>query len=45
MYSFRNYRIRLCLYVIAVTVIGILVVGSARQSLQDRLILGMGLGL
>lgn len=45
MYSFRNYRIRLCLYVIAVTVIGILVVGSARQSLQDRQILGMGLGL
>lgn len=44
-YSFRNYRIRLCLYVIAVTVIGILVVGSARQSLQDRQILGMGLGL
>ena len=45
MYSFRNYRIRLCLYVIAITVIGILVVGSARNSLQDRQILGMGLGI
>ena len=45
MYSFRNYRIRLCLYVIGITVIGVMVVGSARQSLQNRQIMGMALGL
>ena len=45
MYSFRNYRIRLCLYVISITVIGIMVVGSARHSLQDRQLFGMLLGL
>lgn len=45
MYSFKNYRIRLCLYVIGITVIGIMVVGSAKQSLQDRQIFGMALGL
>ena len=45
MYSFKNYRIRLCLYVIAITVIGIMVVGSARNSLQDRQVFGMALGI
>ncbi len=45
MYSFRNYRIRLCLYVIGITVIGVMVVGSARQSLQDRQVMGMALGI
>ena len=45
MYSIKDYRFRLCLYVISVTVIGILVIGSARESVQDKQILGLMLGL
>ena len=45
MYSIKDYRFRLCLYVISVTVIGILVIGSAREAVQDRQVLGMTLGL
>lgn len=45
MYSFKDYRFRLCLYVIAITVIGIFVIGSARQSMQSRQIAGMIIGI
>ncbi len=44
MYSIKDYRFRLCLYVFALTVIGILVIGSARESVQNKQILGMGIG-
>lgn len=45
MYSLKDYRFRLCLYVIALTVIGILVIGSARESVQKKQILGMVVGI
>lgn len=45
MYSLKDYRFRLCLMVIAITVIGIFVVGSANESVQDRQIQGMILGI
>lgn len=45
MYSLKDYRFRLCLYVIALTVIGIFVIGSARASVQDRQIFGMAVGI
>lgn len=45
MYSLKDYRFRLCFYVITVTVIGIFVIGSARQSVQDKQILGLVIGL
>lgn len=44
MYSFKDYRLRLCLFVTAITVIGIFVIGSARHSVQDRQIAGMIIG-
>jgi len=45
MYSIKNYRFRLLVYVAALTVIGILVIGSARQSVQSRQIAGMIVGM
>lgn len=45
MYSIKNYRFRLLLYVIVLTVIGIFVIGSARQSVQNRQIAGMIVGM
>ena len=45
MYSIKDYRFRLCVYVIAVTVIGILVIGSANESVQDKQIAGMVIGI
>lgn len=45
MYSIKDYRFRLCLYVVAVTVIGIMLIGSARPSVQDRQIAGLVIGL
>ncbi len=45
MYSLKDYRFRLCLYVTALTVIGIFVIGSARESLQNKQIFGMAAGI
>lgn len=47
---FKNYRVRdydfkLILMLIAVSIIGIMVIGSAKESVQSRQILGFGLGL
>mgnify|MGYP003326527492 CR=1 FL=1 len=47
---FKNYRVRdydfkLILLLISITVIGILAVGSAKESVQDKQILGFILGL
>lgn len=44
-YKLRNYNFRLVFYVITLTIIGILVIGSARESVQDKQILGLVLGL
>lgn len=45
MYSMRDFRFRLCLYVIALTVLGIFVIGSARESVQNKQIFGMAIGI
>ena len=44
-YNFKNYRILLILYLCALTIIGILVIGSAKESVQNKQILGFVLGL
>lgn len=44
-YKLKNYNFRLVFYVIALTVIGILVIGSARASVQNKQILGLFLGI
>lgn len=43
-YRIRDYKFRLVFYVYAITIIGILVIGSAKKSVQDQQILGMALG-
>lgn len=45
-YSIRNYNFRLVIYLLALTVLGILVIGSAKQGdNQSKQILGLALGL
>lgn len=44
-YKIKNYNFRLIAYIIALNIIGILVIGSAKQSVQPTQILGMVLGL
>ncbi len=44
-YKLKNYNFRLVLYVIALTVVGILVIGSAKESVQNKQILGLFLGI
>ena len=44
-YKIRNYNFRLVFYVVTLTVIGILVIGSAKESVQSKQILGLFLGL
>lgn len=45
-YSIRNYNFRLVIYLVALTVIGILVIGSAKDGVnQSRQIMGLALGL
>ena len=44
-YQIKNYNIRLIFYVIAITVLGIRVIGSAQHSVQNKQILGLALGL
>lgn len=43
-YRLRDYRFRLVFYVYAISIIGILVIGSAKKSVQDEQILGLALG-
>ena len=43
-YQFRNYRIKLVFLVYLLTIIGILVIGSAEESYQSQQILGLVLG-
>ena len=44
-YKIRNYNFRLVFYVITLTVIGILVIGSAKESVQNKQVLGLFLGV
>lgn len=44
-YHLRNYDFKLILMVIALNIIGILAIGSAKEALQDKQIMGMVLGL
>ena len=44
-YKLRNYHFQLILYLCALTVIGIMVIGSAEKSVQNKQILGFVLGI
>lgn len=44
-YEIKNYRFRLVIYVTALTLIGINVIGSAQKAVQNKQILGLCLGL
>ncbi|MCI9138754.1 MAG: rod shape-determining protein RodA [Lachnospiraceae bacterium] len=44
-YQIRDYDFKLVLLLIAITIFGILVVGSANESVQSRQVLGLVLGL
>ena len=44
-YKLRNYHFQLILYLCALTVIGIMVIGSAEKSVQNKQILGFVLGM
>ena len=44
-YKLKNYRFLLIIYLCALTIIGIMVIGSAKESVQDKQIIGFILGL
>ncbi len=44
-YNIKNYRFRLVAYVVILTIIGILAIGSAKPSVQDNQIMGLIAGL
>lgn len=44
-FDIRNYRFRLIAYVLILTLIGIMVIGSAKSSVQDKQILGLCVSL
>ncbi len=44
-YQLRDYKFKLILWVMCLSGIGILIVGSAKESIQDKQILGVVLGL
>ena len=44
-YKLRDYKFRLVLWVIALTVLGIMIIGSADSDVQSKQILGLILGL
>ncbi len=44
-YQLRNYNVRLIVLVLAVSIMGILVIGSAKESSQLKQIIGLGLSL
>ena len=43
-YRLRDYRFRLVFYVYAISLIGVMVIGSARKSVQSQQILGLAMG-
>lgn len=44
-YQLKDYRFRLIVYVVVLCVIGIMVIGSAKESVQDKQIIGLVGGL
>ena len=44
-YKLKNYHFQLFIYVCALTIIGIFVIGSARPDLQPKQIMGFGIGI
>ena len=44
-YHFREYRLSLILWVVVLTILGIMIIGSAQQASQTRQIFGLILGL
>ncbi|MCD8299941.1 MAG: rod shape-determining protein RodA [Clostridiales bacterium] len=44
-YQIKNYRFRLIAYVVLLCIIGILAIGSAKESVQGRQIVGMVVGM
>ena len=44
-YKLKNYHFQLVIYMAALTIIGILIIGSAKQSVQGKQILGFIMGL
>lgn len=44
-YQLKNYKFRLLILLIAITVLGIFIVGSAREAVQYKQILGLALGV
>ena len=44
-YKYKNYRIKLVIYVMILTIIGILVIGSANEDYQSKQIIGLVIGL
>ncbi len=44
-YKLKDYRFRLVAYVVILTIIGILVIGSAKESVQGKQIMGMFTGI
>ena len=44
-YRLRDYRFNLVVSVLVLTIFGIIVIGSAKESVQDKQIIGLILGL
>jgi len=44
-YKITNYDFKLCIYLIAISVIGIMAIGSAQESVQSKQILGLIVGV
>ena len=44
-YRLKNYHFQLVVYIIALSIIGILLIGSAKHSVQSKQIIGFVMGL
>ena len=44
-YKLKNYHFQLILYICTLTIIGIMIIGSAKESVQGKQIIGFVLGL
>lgn len=44
-YKLKDYKFRLILWVMAISVLGIMVIGSAQDAAQKKQIIGLGIGL
>ena len=44
-YKLKDYKFRLIIWVLAISILGIMVIGSAQESVQRKQILGLLIGL